>query len=325
MTSAEISEPPTNATTRQPILSVRDAEKFYGMSPALRGISLDLFPGELLGFLGPNGAGKTTLIRCLAGRSKLYKGTIELFDSVETDQRTSRRVDRLNSIGFVPQTLALYSDLTVEQNLFAFGQLHGVPRRDLDSAVTEALRWADLADRRGKLASTLSGGMKRRLNIACSVLHEPAILLLDEPTVGVDPQSRERIYEMLSDLQSCSTAILLTTHQLDEAQHRCDRIAIVDQGQVIRVGTFDELVASTVGTNQRLSVRFRTKPTIPLHSLAFDETGNVGSCDISDVPSELPEFLESLADAGAEVEHVMLQGPTLQHVFLHLTGKELRE
>lgn len=323
--------PPVDTTTaeRDPILSVRDAEKFYGMAPALRGISLDLYPGELLGFLGPNGAGKTTLIRCLAGRSKLYKGSIEMFDAGDSEPTRSRRAIRARSIGFVPQTLALYDDLTVEQNLCAFGQLHGVRRQDLDSAVADALRWADLADRRRKLASTLSGGMKRRLNIACSVLHEPAILLLDEPTVGVDPQSRERIYEMLSDLQSIGTAILLTTHQLDEAQHRCDRIAIVDQGQVICVGTFDELVATTIGTNQRLTVHFRTKPrTLPPQlptAFTFDETGTIGSCELSDIPTQLPVFMDSLSKIGVDVEQVTLQGPTLQHVFLHLTGKELRE
>ena len=132
--------PPAETTIaeRTPILSVRDAEKFYGMAPALRGISLDLYPGELLGFLGPNGAGKTTLIRCLAGRSKLYRGSIDLFDR---DSRS--RSIRSSSIGFVPQTLALYDDLTVEQNLFAFGQLHGVRRLALDAAVADALQWAD--------------------------------------------------------------------------------------------------------------------------------------------------------------------------------------
>ena len=310
---------------RASILSVRDARKSYGKSPALRGVSLDLFPGELLGFLGPNGAGKTTLIRCIAGRSHLDQGTIEIFDAPAEGETEGRLMERRQTIGFVPQTLALYDDLSVEQNLRAFGALQGVFGSNLDVAVDEALGWADLVDRRAKLTKTLSGGMQRRLNIACSVLHDPTILLLDEPTVGVDPQSRERIYEMLADLQASGTAILLTTHQLDEAQHRCDRIAIVDQGRVICAGTFEELVASTIGSNQRMSVRFRTRPSVLPTSLHFDDSGTVGTCDVVDAPSELPRFLESLANVGVAVDHVMLQGPTLQHVFLHLTGRELRE
>ncbi len=237
-------------TTRHPVLSIRDAQKSYGKVHALRGVSLDLFPGELLGFLGPNGAGKTTLIRCLAGRSKLDQGTF----------RFGKGVGRTGLMGVVPQTIAIYGDLTADQNLFAFGKLHGVPRRELVERVDAALRWSNLADRRRHLVKTFSGGMQRRLNIACSVLHRPQILLLDEPTVGVDPQSRERIYEMLDELRDQGTAILLTTHQLDEAQFRCDRIAIVDQGKVVQAGTFDELVTGTVGRHQRLKVRFHSVP-----------------------------------------------------------------
>ena len=188
------------------ILSIRKAEKSYGTTLALRGVTLDLFPGELLGFLGPNGAGKTTLIRCLAGRSTLDAGTL----------RFARGIDQAGGLGVVPQTIAIYGDLTAEQNLYAFGRLHAVPRRDLKNRVNEALGWSNLSDRRHHLVKTFSGGMQRRLNIACSVLHRPQILLLDEPTVGVDPQSRERIYEMLSELRNRGTAILLTTHQLDE-------------------------------------------------------------------------------------------------------------
>lgn len=299
----------------KPVLSIRDARKSYEGVPALRGINLDLYPGELLGFLGPNGAGKTTLIQCLAGRSKLDSGQVQFASGNAQDQQ----------LGVVPQRLALYEDLTAEQNLAAFARLHAVPRREQTNRVKQALQWSNLADRRGNLVKTLSGGMKRRLNIACSVLHRPCILLLDEPTVGVDPQSRERIYEMLNGMRDEGTAILLTTHHLDEAQHRCDRIAIVDQGQVIRAGTLDQLIADTIGANQRLSVRFHSPPTSAPQGLALDADRTVGTCVMSDVAVELPRVMKGLQADQHPIEHIMLQGPTLQHVFLHLTGKELRE
>ncbi len=209
--------------------------------------------------LGPNGAGKTTLIRCLAGRSTLDRGSIQF----------GSKLARSKLLGLVPQSIAVYTDLTAEQNLYAFGRLHGVRRRQLRESVETALRWSNLEDRRHHLVKTFSGGMQRRLNIACSVLHQPSILLLDEPTVGVDPQSRERIYEMLNELRSRGTAIMLTTHQLEEAQFRCDRIAIVDQGHTVKVGSFEELVTDTVGRQQRLRIRFRTAPPVAITPLRW--------------------------------------------------------
>ena len=195
---------------KHPILSIDAARKAFGTTQALQGVSLELYAGELLGFLGPNGAGKTTLIRCLSGRARLDSGTVQFDSTLESSQR----------LGVVPQTVALYGDLTATQNLMAFGRLHGLRGRLLKAEVKEALHWSNLFARRHQLVDTFSGGMKRRLNIACSVLHRPQVLLLDEPTVGVDPQSRERIYHMLDDLRSGGAAILLTTHHLEEAQFR---------------------------------------------------------------------------------------------------------
>ena len=297
----------------KPMLSIRDAKKSYGKVPALRGIDLDLFAGELLGFLGPNGAGKTTLIRCLSGRSRLDEGSIQFGSSAA------------HGWGVVPQSLAIYEDLTAEQNLKVFAKLNGVPRVQLRARVAEALDWANLTDRRHQLAGTFSGGMMRRLNIACSILHRPKIVLLDEPTVGVDPQSRERIYDMLDELRASGTAILLTTHQLDEAQFRCDRIAIVDQGKVVSVGTFDELVRMTVGSDQWLRVHFRHRPQSVPVKLHLDEQGKIGTCQLENVATELPQVMQGLQYDTESVDHVVLQRPTLQDVFLHLTGKELRE
>lgn len=299
----------------QPLLRVTEATKAYGDVQALRGMSFELYSGELLGLLGPNGAGKTTLIRCLAGRCRLDRGEIQF----------AKHLQKRRLLGVVPQSLAIYDDLTARQNLTIFGRLHGVRRGELAERVDAALAWSNLADRQHRLAGTFSGGMKRRLNIASAVLHEPRVLLLDEPTVGVDPQSRERIYEMLVELQERGTAILLTTHQLDEAQFRCSRIAIVDAGRVIQSGTFDDLVRQTTGRDQQLTVQFsRPVDGVPPPFLLAPD-GISASARIRHVASELPRLLASLQTAGRDVDQVVLKSPTLQQVFLHLTGKELRE
>lgn len=296
----------------QSLLTVTAAHKAYGSHVALRGVTFDVQPGELLGLLGPNGAGKTTLIRAICGRHRLDSGTIEL------SGKALRRRSQLADLGFVPQDLAVYPDLTAQQNLEVFGRLHGVPVRGLKARVDEALEWTQLESRRHDLAGQFSGGMQRRLNIACGVLHDPQVLLLDEPTVGVDPQSRERIFEMLQDLRSKGTSIVLTTHQLDEAQSRCDRIVIVDQGQVIASGTLDELIGETVGHSQRLTVA-----ASPMDS--DEHSSSIQTLQLSDVAGQLPQVLSQAVEQGFDIDQLTLDSPSLQDVFLHLTGRELRE
>ena len=198
---------------------------------------------------GPNGAGKTTLVRCLSGRVRPDSGSMELLGRPLLP-RSGRE-----GLGFVPQELALYPDLTARENLGAFGRFHGLRGRELREAVERALEWTGLSDRADELTKTFSGGMKRRVNIACGVLHRPTVLLLDEPTVGVDPQSRERIFVMLDELRDQGTSILLTTHQLDEAEQRSDRIVIIDHGRVIAEGTLPKLIESTVGVNRRVTFK----------------------------------------------------------------------
>lgn len=300
---------------RKTLLSVEDAYLSYGSVVALNGLSLELYAGELLGLLGPNGAGKTSLINCLAHRQALDRGHIRLgVDGALADV-----------LGIVPQEIAVYPDLTVLQNLQIFGRLHGQSGRLLGDRVDAALDWAGLGDRRRSLTRTLSGGMQRRLNIACSVLHQPQVLLLDEPTVGVDPQSRERIYAMLDSLLASGTAILLTTHQLDEAQTRCDRIAIVDAGRLLDTGTYQDLLSRTIGTSQQVSIRFAHTPTRLPPQLRLTESGLDALGLIDDVLVELPRLLQALQHCAPSIEHLTLRQPTLQHMFLHLTGKELRE
>lgn len=296
-------------------VAIQNAVMAYGDLLALEDLSLELYAGEILGLLGPNGAGKTTLINCIAGRQKLTGGTIQI--SVEGAVS--------DNFGIVPQEIAVYPDLTVHQNLTCLGRLHGLRSTVLKDRVGEALTWSNLESRANTLAKTLSGGMQRRLNIACSVLHHPRILLLDEPTVGVDPQSRERIYAMLESLVDRGTAILLTTHHLEEAQMRCDRIAIIDGGRLLATGTFEELLAHTIGSSQQVSVRFSTAtahvpPPLRLAASGLEATGS-----LDDVSLQLPPLLFALRQRNVSVEYLTLREPTLQHLFLHLTGKELRE
>jgi ABC-2 type transport system ATP-binding protein len=307
---------PPSAAAR--VLEVKDAFKRFGAIEALKGASLALHPGELLALLGPNGAGKTTLLRAITGRVRLDRGVIEL------DGRERTADERRGRLGVVPQEIALYPLLTARENLTAFGRLSGVAALELRDRVERALVWTGLADRANEPVKDFSGGMKRRLNLACGVLHEPRIVLLDEPTVGVDPQSRERIYEMLASLRSRGAAMLLTTHQLEEAEERCDRVAILDHGVVIAAGTPAELVERTVGGERRVRITLDA----PLDRLpGFDVTleGSRLEASVKDLGTELPALLAGIARAGRRVEDLDVTRHGLQAAFLHLTGKELRE
>src|SRR5512141_170840 len=231
------------------VLSVTDAMKRFGHVVALDGANLELRDGELLALLGPNGAGKTTLIRAIAGRVRLDGGEIRLFDRALDGRYTPPE------LGIVPQEVAIYPLLTARENLQVFGSLHGLAGAALAQQVDWALERTGLADRARESVKQFSGGMRRRLNIACGILHRPRIVLLDEPTVGVDPQSRDRIYDVLADLARSGVSLLLTTHHLEEAEARCSRTVIIDHGKVIASGTMSELVAQTVGLHRLVTLR----------------------------------------------------------------------
>jgi ABC-2 type transport system ATP-binding protein len=299
-------------------LRVRGVFKRFERTVALDGASLELRRGERLALLGPNGAGKTTLVRCISGRVVPDSGEIEIFDRLVPPGGERRE------LGFVPQEIALYSDLTARENLQAFGRFHGLRGANLHEAVGWALEWTGLTDRSSALTKTFSGGMKRRLNIACGVLHRPPILLLDEPTVGVDPQSRERIFVMLEALWREGTSILLTTHQLEEAEQRCDRIVILDGGRAIADGTLTELIASTVGVNRRVTFDL-TGPGLQIDGLEMSDDGRTLVAEVEDVSLELPELLSRIREAGGQVGELHVHSPSLHAVFIHLTGRELRE
>ncbi len=301
------------------VLRVEDATKAFGSTHALGGVSLELGEGELLGLLGPNGAGKTTLVRALAGRVRLDGGTIELFG------RRMSATDTRDGLGVVPQEIALYPLLTARENLEAFGSFNGLRGAALRDRVAWALDWTGLAERAHEPVRRFSGGMRRRLNIACGVLHEPRVILLDEPTVGVDPQSRERIYDMLDRLRATGVSMLLTTHQLDEAEARCERIVIVDRGRVIAAGTLGDLVRDTVGGGRTVTLKLDRAPAAPLEGLAAEGDGTVWRGAVRDVDADLAAVLARVAAAGRSVVDLEVRRPSLQSVFLHLTGRELRE
>ena len=312
------------------VLSINDAMKRFDQTQALAGASFELHRGEWLGLLGPNGAGKTTLVRAIAGRVRLDGGDITLLGSTFSGHGRASVdpgfADARKRLGIVPQEAALYPALTARENLVTFGELNGLRGKDLRAKVDHALEWTGLADRANDRAETFSGGMKRRLNLACGVLHEPEIVLLDEPTVGVDPQSRQRIWDMLRELQSRGVSLLLTTHQLDEAQQVCERIVIIDHGKDIAAGTFEELLHETIGPGRRVVIHLNEEPSPSLLGNGFEPAGdNVLARQVGDLAAELPGVLREIEQAGATVRDLQVESPTLQAVFIHLTGRELRE
>jgi ABC-2 type transport system ATP-binding protein len=310
------------ATLPGAALEVRDAAKAFGVTRALAGASFDVRPGELLGLLGPNGAGKTTMIKAIAGRVGLDAGTIRLFG------RDVKRADPRPDLGVVPQELAIYKLMTARENLMAFGALNGVTGARLRERVEWALQWSGLEDRAKEITKQFSGGMKRRLNIACSLLHEPKLVLLDEPTVGVDPQSRERIYEMLAALKRDGVSVVLTTHHLEEAERRCERIVIIDHGRIVAAGSMAELVAQALGIARVLAVQLAEPlaETVALPTGCLtDEHRVLIRANVQDIARDVPARLAEIAATGAMIRGMDVTGASLQDVFIALTGRELRE
>lgn len=227
------------------ILAAVDVRKSYSRTPALNGVSLSVSQGELFGLLGPNGAGKTTLLSILAGLTNADAGRVTLLDEpFHTGRRDLRRI-----VGLATQDLAIYPELTARENLLFFGRLYGMHGADLRGRVEEMLAAVGLTDRGDHRAGTFSGGMKRRLNLAVAVVHRPRLLLLDEPTTGVDPQSRNHIFERVRALNSEGLTVIYTSHYMEEVQTLCPRIAVLDAGRV--------LACDTLRTSSAISMRSR--------------------------------------------------------------------
>jgi ABC-2 type transport system ATP-binding protein len=302
-------------------LEIADLVKRFGAVTAVAGVSLRVRTGECLGLLGPNGAGKTTVIRAVVGRVIPDAGKISVFGAVAgSDQARA-------ALGWVPQELAVYPRLTCRENLEAFGRYHGLSGPRLRESVAWCLEWAALQDRASELARKLSGGMRRRLNMAAGIIHRPRIVLMDEPTVGVDPQSRNRIFEMIEALRAAGTAIVYTTHYMEEAERLCDSIAIIDHGQIIAEGSKEELVQRSFASRSQVRARFAgaiRKIALWVESRGGRMVDSIAEFTIAN-STEIAGLLDSAAKDGLDLEDVSLRRPNLESVFLHLTGRELRE
>lgn len=304
-----------------PPLRLTSVVKRYGEVTAVDGISLEVSEGTCLGLLGPNGAGKSTLIRSIIGRVRPDSGEIRVFGSAADSPAAHAQ------LGWVPQELALYPLLTCRENLDAFGRYQGLRGRAIDSAIEWCLDWAALTDRADAPVKTLSGGMKRRINMAAGLIHRPRIVLLDEPTVGVDPQSRNRIFEMVESLRKERTTVVYTTHYMEEAERLCDTIAIIDHGRLVAQGAKDELVTRSFGARSDVAIHF-AQPVRTAQLWAQEHGGVVqdGSAHFSiERPSDIASLLDAAGREGLEILDVTLRRPNLESVFLKLTGRELRE
>ena len=302
-------------------LEIESVVKRFGDVIAVDGISLQVRERACLGLLGPNGAGKTTLIRSIVGRVRPDSGSVRVFGEPASSPAARRE------LGWVPQDLALYPLLTARENLDAFGRYQGLGGKALRDAIAWCLEWASLADRAESVVKTLSGGMRRRLNMAAGLIHRPRIVLLDEPTVGVDPQSRNHIFEMVEALRRAGTTVIYTTHYMEEAERLCDLIAIVDHGRIIAQGSKEELVARSFGSRSDVLMRIEDAGAdAAAWAAARGGTLQDGVAHFPvDRPSDIAALLDGAARDGLNVIDLVLRRPNLESVFLQLTGRELRQ
>jgi len=313
--------------TGEPMLDCRGLRRSYGNLTAVDGVGFHISPGETYGLLGPNGAGKTTTISMIAGLLDRDDGEV----TVDGQPMSPQAVRAKAAIGYVPQELALYPDLSARENLMFFARLYGMSTADAKRRCAAVLEVTGLTDRAGDQTKKYSGGMKRRLNIGIGLLHRPKLLILDEPTVGVDPQSRNAILESVEGLSGEGMAVLYTTHYMEEAERLCDRVGIIDHGKLIAEGTRSELV-SLVGEGDRvrlLATGNLAKAAAELdgHPWVRQASATEEGIDlvVDDARSNLPAILTTAAAADAAVRSVEVTEPDLEAVFLHLTGRALRD
>ena len=309
------------------MLSAHGLRKCFGDLVAVDDVSLTVARGETYGLLGPNGAGKTTTISMLCGLVTPDAGEVAL----EGERIHPRATAPKRRLGYVPQEIALYPDLTARENLRFFGRLQGLGRDRLRARIQQVLEVTGLTDRADDRSGEFSGGMMRRLNIGVGMLHQPDLLVLDEPTVGVDPQSRNAILDSIEHLGVGGLAVLYTTHYMEEAERLCDRIGILEAGRLVAEGTRRELV-SFVGGQGRVQLEVSGDVDAAIERIG--EVEGVGSVDAAEAgvvclvdaaAARLPAMLAAVAAAGAEVVGVDVSEPDLEDVFLHLTGRALRD
>jgi ABC-2 type transport system ATP-binding protein len=295
--------------TKTRVLEATGLKKSFGEIHAVRGVSFHIGAGETYGLLGPNGAGKTTSISMVSGLLQRDGGEVLL----DGQSMTTTTLAPKQEIGLVPQDLAIYPDLTARENLRFFGHLYSMPKAELSKRIDEVLEVVGLSDRANDRSSEYSGGMKRRLNIGIGLLHRPKLLVLDEPTVGVDPQSRNAILESVEHLSSEGMAVLYTTHYMEEAERLCDRVGIIGQQDLIRI--------TATGVNDATLADLRGLTGVDSVSPTDDSLDML----VSDAGAALPEAMRVLTAHGSGVSSVTDEEPDLEAVFLHLTGKALRD
>lgn len=307
-----------------PVIQVKNLFKKYNNFVAVNNISFDIQEKEIFGLLGPNGAGKTTTISMLSSYLLPDSGEIKIYNKDVV--KNSFEVKKI--IGVVPQEIALYSTLSAEENLSFFGKIYKINKKGLKNKIKDLLNLVGLYKRRKELIKTYSGGMKRRINIAVGLLNEPKFLMLDEPTVGVDPQSREHIFETIFKIKSRGTTILYTTHYMEEAEKLCDRIAIIDQGKIIAIGSLKELL-SLFGEGDVIEVKTerKIKELDKLKELTdnFKQEDNILRISTKEKTKILTELSKFLSENDYKILDLEIYSPNLEKLFIHLTGKKLRD
>jgi ABC-2 type transport system ATP-binding protein len=311
----------------EPIVSVENLVKRYGERVAVDHLSFSVRKGEVFGLLGPNGAGKTTTLSILASLLEANEGVVTLCG--HDLKKARRKVKPL--IGVVPQDIALYPSLSARDNLRFFGSVYGLRGKALSQRVDETLAAVGLADRAKDAVQNFSGGMKRRVNIAAGLIHRPQVLFLDEPTVGVDPQSRNFIFEYVEQLKRDGMTVIYTTHYMEEAERLCDRIAIVNAGRIIAMDTPHGLIGLLGGGVVRLGLLPEDRSALIVevkrlpHVKGVSVKDDVLDIEVNDANRALMALLGLCSSAGAPVQSLEVLQPNLESVFLHLTGKRLRD
>ncbi|MFP4469232.1 MAG: ABC transporter ATP-binding protein [Bacteroidales bacterium] len=310
------------------IIEVKNLKKSYGKITALKGIDVYVDRGEFFGLLGPNGAGKTTTINILSTILKPDEGEVYINGHSMYDHPKQCK----KFIGIVPQELALYEELSAMENLIFWGRLYGISQSEAETEAKKLLGLFELDSRSRSLIKSFSGGMKRRINMAAAMMHQPEILLMDEPTVGVDPQSRHKIYDVLAEIAYQGVTIIYTTHYMDEVEKICNRIGIIDHGQIIASGTLDELRQIT-GSTETIIIHFEPSGTENNHCQKLkSEFGNpiavendklVYTTDNSS--RDLPLLIDRCSKLCSAITHIAVERASLENVFLKLTGRKLRD
>ncbi len=308
------------------MLKASGLSKSYKDIKALSGISLEVKKGELYGLLGPNGAGKSTCINILSSLIQPDSGDVYYNNqSLFKNKKQCRQI-----LGVVPQEIALYEDLTAYENLVFWGKLYGITGKKLETKINELLNMMGLYDRRKHKVKTYSGGMKRRINIAAALLHDPEIVFMDEPTVGIDPQSRNLIFEVIKQLHEQGLSMIYTTHYMEEAERLCDRIGIIDEGKILKEGTLSELrKASSI--REEIKLQFSNPEKNELIDLKSKHQNNLIltaqeltlSSNQSDV--DLPILIQDCLNSQLKIENINISHVNLESIFLELTGKSLRD